>query len=349
MAKIIDRHNRKQLKEKRRKRAQIGTVCGKKVRWKLEMYYLIYDLALKGLSNFKISKELGVNYQTLQRWVHSPKSIKITTPDGDVIKNLLEKARKPVKRDESTKTFLDFIYKRLPDDLKDLWEELNECDMVDEDGKMNKNGEKRRKDLLEMAGKRARQHLFLYAFCTADYNIGEACRIVNISRNTFDSWCRREEGFRRLMGEINEAKKDFFESKLVQAAKAGDVKAIIFGNKTLNKDRGYSEKLTVEHQGTILHNHNHTMINLDELYLPVDVRKRILEAVKNKEERERLASQDQPKRIEHDKEEVIDAEYTIQHDNTKLPEDDEENVYDFEDEGDLEFEMQSKEEESNEK
>ena len=56
---------------------------------------------------------------------------------------------------------------------------------------------------------------------------------------------------------------------------AGTSSAIIFANRTLNRDRGYSEKLLVEHSGTI----QHLLIPLQRLNLPMEVLLQIEEAM----------------------------------------------------------------------
>jgi len=277
---------------------------GKEIKWSPDMYYIIYDLASKGLPNTKICEELGINQSTMANWLRQPKIQGFTPPDGPTLKRCLAEARKPKPKDDSVATFLEFVFDRLPDHLKGLWEEINACDQAPQ-------GQKRKTQILRMQSKRILQHLFLYAFCQTNFNISNACQVISITRETYIQWTK-EINFKRLMLEINEAKKDFFESQLVKAAKKGDTKAIIFANKSLNKDRGYTEKTIVEHTGTITH--SHTMINLDELYLPVNIRMAVLQAVKRLEERKRLEADgmEQPK-LEYQPEQVdldvIDGEF----------------------------------------
>jgi hypothetical protein len=84
--------------------------------------------------------------------------------------------------------------------------------------------------------------------------------------------------FAELVDEIHLHKKDFFESKLVELVQSGDSSATIFANKTMNRDRGYGDKTTIEHTGTVVVEQR--VVQIGDLALPVDVRRAILGAVR---------------------------------------------------------------------
>ena len=87
-----------------------------------------------------------------------------------------------------------------------------------------------------------RHELFIKSFNEQAFNISFACRTAGISRATYYFWMKRYPSFRRDLEEAIERKKDFVETALMKAISDGEVPAIIFANKTLNKDRGYVER-----------------------------------------------------------------------------------------------------------
>ena len=76
---------------------------------------------------------------------------------------------------------------------------------------------------------------------------------------------------------FNGTKKNFFESSLIGLVEEGHPGAVIFANKTVNADRGYSEKLRIEHTAQ-----GNDLIDINELELDLDTRKKILDAIRSK-------------------------------------------------------------------
>jgi hypothetical protein len=79
-------------------------------------------------------------------------------------------------------------------------------------------------------------------------------RILGCSYNTVTNYQRRYASVARAMHEEREKFKDYLEHALHKRVEAGDTTAIIFGLKTLCKDRGYVE--TVEVEGSHSHYHD---------------------------------------------------------------------------------------------
>ncbi|MGB4092737.1 MAG: hypothetical protein WBK46_12485 [Ruminococcus flavefaciens] len=91
--------------------------------------------------------------------------------------------------------------------------------------------------------------------------MSRACRAFRITRKTFYEWLKTDEHFRALIDEAREEIKDFAESQLLTLMKGipkldeqgriigwvsrPDTAAIIFFNKTRNKDRGYVERMEI--------------------------------------------------------------------------------------------------------
>lgn len=84
---------------------------------------------------------------------------------------------------------------------------------------------------------------FLEVFKEKLGNISIACRTFGIERGTFYNWYNCDPAFKKAADDIKEIRKDFIENAFINRVNAGDTAAIIFGLKTICKDRGYVEKV----------------------------------------------------------------------------------------------------------
>lgn len=98
---------------------------------------------------------------------------------------------------------------------------------------------------LPKKGMMIKQQKFLSALIVHSFNIASSCKDVGISRSTYYLWLRKCAWFAEQIHELNESKIDLYEQALHQSILNGDTRAIIFGLKTLGKDRGYVERDTV--------------------------------------------------------------------------------------------------------
>lgn len=249
-----------------------------KTLWKDTYYVKAYQLAKSGFTNTKVAAGLGVTLTTLEKWISKKAALREALTDA-----------RSVDEAGAAASFRDYVYQRLDPHLRDLWDTINRFEK-------EKNGILRIEALLEAKGKRTRQRLWLYALTNSNFNPSAACRKVNISRQTFEAWCG-DPDFQSLVDEIDWHKGNFFEAQLVRLVKSGDTHATIFANRTFNRDRGYNDKLEVE--GKIQHEHSYT---LDDLDLPADQLRSILDAITKKEQG----------LLEHkDDKDTIDAEFTV--------------------------------------
>lgn len=223
----------------------------------------LYELCREGLKMTPIASAMGVDVQTLKKW-------KANDPD---VAYAWKAGRDAASKNKVGDAFLNYVHGRLPSDLQDLWRDINGIDVQDS------NAEKRIERLLEGKGKRIRQSLFIHAMVATNFNRAEACRKVNLSYDAVTNWLRTDPEFARLMDMVTEMKKDFCESALMGLVSQGDTSAVIFTNKTLNRDRGYDPKVTVKHEGTVNH-----QLDIASLGLPAEVMRAILEAVRKKQE-----------------------------------------------------------------
>jgi hypothetical protein len=238
----------------------------KRSAYKEDMLFRIYDLAKVGTSDVQISKTLGIDTKTLARW----------RDEIPAVEAALRTAREV--KDQSNKTgtvqFQEYVYRRLPENLQTLWDRLMECDG-------SSNGMKRREALLQSGGLRARQHLFVHALVSSNFNASKACGRMNISKATLDNWMQRDPDFADLLDQVHWHKKNFFESHLMDLIVAGDPKAILMVNQTVNADRGYGKKVEVAHTGEV--KQLHEVVSVDDLELPLDVRRAMLAAIRSKQ------------------------------------------------------------------
>ena len=86
---------------------------------------------------------------------------------------------------------------------------------------------------------------FLQALENKEFNISEACKSINIGRQTYYDWLKDDE-FKEKVDDLKESDLDFTESALRKLIKKGTVIATIFKLKTKGKDRGYIEKQEVQ-------------------------------------------------------------------------------------------------------
>jgi hypothetical protein len=119
--------------------------------------------------------------------------------------------------------------------------------------------------LFERSGEGVRKQLFLHALVNSYFNPTQACKKVNIPYSRFKKWLEEDFDFSQLLLQIQEHKGNLYEEKLTKVAvEDEDVSALIHINKTFNRNRGYGEKLEIEHTGVI---RNELTISLDEALL----------------------------------------------------------------------------------
>ena len=229
-------------------------------KFRATFYVATYELARDGMSDEQIAKALGVVGQTFRRWCAR----------RPALRDALERARNPATDDRPT--FHQYVYDHLPPHLRELWDKINECEELE-------NGIERIEALLADKGKRARQHLFLYALTQSMFNVSAALRKLGLSRRTFDAWTKSDPEFAELMDEIHWYKENFFEQAFIGRVAAGDTAAIIHAAKTQLRGRGYNDKVEVVHSGSIT---TEAVVNIAELDLDVETRRKVLTALRKK-------------------------------------------------------------------
>lgn len=233
-------------------------------KWDDRHLVTVYQLAREGLPEKQIAQALGVKPDTFRSWKMKRRALR----------DACQRGRKHNGTNGTNATFRDYVYNRLPPNLQELWHKINACELEE-------YGPQRLDALFAEGGKRARQHLFIYAYVDSNFNMSNAMGKIGVSRRLFHVWCEQDADFAELIDELHWHKKNFFEAALIGRVVAGDTAAILHVNKTINADRGYSEKVRVEVTGAV--EHTVAALSFDDLDLPLDTRKQILAAMRAKQ------------------------------------------------------------------
>lgn len=220
----------------------------------------IYILAKEGKTIKDIAAALGVSEPQFHAWLR----------ERPVVRYAVDKGKSTGPKEAAVK-LQDYVYKRLPEHLQTVWDEI--C-YWEEAG----SGIEKIEAMMANEGLHARQSLWLHAMVSGSFNASDACKKVGVSMTTLKNWIANDPDFAELVDELQVHKKNFFESALIDLVTSRDAMAVIHANKTINRDRGYSEKIDVNVSGTV--NHNVTVVSIDTLQLPIETREQILSALR---------------------------------------------------------------------
>jgi hypothetical protein len=96
-----------------------------------------------------------------------------------------------------------------------------------------------------------KQELFLSNFYKSACNVAVSCKAIGVSRETYYNWLNDYDSFKKKVEEEKEGLLDFVEGKLMSRIQKDDTTAIIFHLKTKGKERGYTEKIELDHSGEL--------------------------------------------------------------------------------------------------
>lgn len=245
--------------------------------WKDENYVNIYELRKAGASKKEICDVLEVDKKTLEYWIECRPALAAVFEQTE-----------PNKNGED-----EFFYKQLNPEYQAIWDELK---------KVSKKISTwdRAKMMLDNAGEKARQRLFLHALCVTCFSVNQSMKMVGVSKSDLSKW-ERDPMFVKLAGQIEWHKKNFIDDAMLKLVARGVPAAVMFAAKTMNKDRGWQEKHIVEHTGEVAHT-----VKLADLLekMPLDQQLAILDTFKDMEEIET------ERRLEAALEDnVVDAEF----------------------------------------
>jgi len=231
-----------------------------------------YDAWLRETNPVKVAAALEIDSQVLHKRLAA-------YPELKEAKELADSRR------AKQETFAGYVYQQLSPPSRAIWDQLQFWN--ESEGAYEKI-----ESILSGQAKEMRQELFVHAMVTSNFNLSAACRMVGVSRLMLDGW-KKDLAFRQMIEEIQWHKKNFFEHALMDLVDQRNPGAVMFVNRTINADRGYAEKLAVEHSGQV-----NTGFSLDELDLPLHTRKEILDAVRRKTQANNGAEQEAPIDVE---------------------------------------------------
>lgn len=227
------------------------------------MYVEVYVLASQGNKKKEIAAQLGVSTIAFNRWVEKNEALAEAYNRG-----------KERFKGQNGNGFIDYVYGLLPSKLQRTWDAIKE----------NKGNPDEIDSILSKKNEKAKKQLFVHAWVSCNFNPSRACKAINLSPSVFKRWMDQDD-FRELLGQVQEHKKNFFEECLVKSARKGEVAAIMFANRTLNRDRGYGDKTELEISGNLNHKHEN-LVNFDKIGLPVELQKQIMHYYRLHKEKE---------------------------------------------------------------
>jgi len=246
--------------------------------WDDSYYVKIYRLAFNGASDLMIAKNMGVSLNAFRKWIE----------EKPAVADALDQGRKSRRGSDGFKEFMRHVSEKIPASLKSLWEKLS-----------SPNEEVRQDTITDEKEYTTRkvQRLFIHAFIAMNFDRAAACRAVGIDFGKLISWKTKDKKFKKLYDFlVTEAKGDFYESALLDLVAVRDSSAVIFANRTFNKDRGYGNQLTVKMQGEVEHKHSVPLKELSQ-----ETKRKMLEEIRSK----KLALEDRTSG------KVIDAEFVV--------------------------------------
>lgn len=244
----------------------------KRVKWNPKLLITVYEYAKSGYPNAKIAQGIGVQPTTFDRWLKERGSLR----------DALSRGRGG--KEKGGQTIIEYIYGRLSNEAKRVWDNLQDC-MANEDH--GASTAERVDAVFADKGMKMRKLMFLHALVQHNYNISEACRMVNTSITIINRW-KADPQFCRLFDEMTFHQKNFIEGALMKKVAEGDTTAVIFAAKAKLAERGYTDKKVIEGKIDHNHNHQHTMINIDELPLSIACKREILTAIRNQQHQQEM-------------------------------------------------------------
>ena len=221
-------------------------------RWAFHYFALLLRTAPLTLS--RIAVEMGVADNTIAKLVRSP----MFALAREVAKEI-----KPHRED----TFGRYVFRRLSKEGQELWKRIAFWSEHDE-------GNSYVDRILSKTNTHVRQELFIHALVTYAFDVSRACRMVGVSLQTLETW-KKQESFGKLLEEIQFHKKNFFEKAMLDLVAQRNPMAVIYANKTINADRGYGDRVEVQHSIS-------PGFNFADLDLDLNTRRKVLDAIRRR-------------------------------------------------------------------
>lgn len=234
-----------------------------KVQWRSEMVLDIYLYAKSGMTQQQIAEALGVSKARFSRWLNGRRPAALYA---------WERGHATLMENKNNPTFVDYVLGHLDPEARSVWQQIE----LWEEGA---DAYDQVKALFDLQPDLIQQQLFVHSLVSCSFDVHKALKRICLSKRKLELWTS-DPNFNKLMEEMKWHKKNFFEGSLVDLVKAKNSAAVIFANKTLNADRGYGEKMEMQVSGQV--NVVHTLVPITELNLPLETKKDILRAIRER-------------------------------------------------------------------
>jgi hypothetical protein len=229
----------------------------KNTRWKVDLEFILtfYDCYVRQQSLRVAAAALNMRLTQLTLLIRNNTELQLAQEMAD--------------QNRPKSTLKHYILTSLSKETRVIWDRLTKTKTLEEiDAVFHKRPIK------------MRQQLFCHAILHTGYDISRACAMVGVDRMQMEKW-KGDLEFLQMLEEVQFHKKNFFEHALIGLVTEGYPGAVIFANRTINRDRGYSEKVTIES--------NLAGVQVDwdiaDLDLDVATMKKVLDAIERKKAR----------------------------------------------------------------
>lgn len=239
----------------------------KKGEWIVSLEFILkfYDCYMRERHLRKAAAALEVSLATINKLVAECDEIKLAREMADHFRHQSNLAK--------------YVMRNLSPEARKTWEELQTKTTAEEV-----------EELFKCHPVKLRQQLFCHALLSSCYDVSDSCRMVGINRNVIEMW-RHDLDFLQMLEEVRFHKKNFFENALLGLVAESHPGAVIFANRTINADRGYSEKLEVTNRTEEI---SASDFDISDLDLDLETQRKILKAIeKKKRERQQDNEQDE--------------------------------------------------------
>lgn len=219
------------------------------------------------VAHIKSRTESGVRFQANEMGMEIRRFQRLTThPHWIQVREIVEKHQSARTRE---KTFGHYVFKHLSEEAGKTWKELQFW--AD-----HEDGQTQIRKIMDGKGKKLRQELFIHALVSTHYDMSRALSLTGLPKTTLEHW-RDDLQFAQLFDEIQWHKKNFFEKAMMDLVAERNPLATVWVNKTVNADRGYSEKIQVQHSLA------DAGWSFEDLDLDVETRRKVLEAIRKRQ------------------------------------------------------------------
>lgn len=199
----------------------------KEVEWDDEFYVRCYQLAKTGSTNGQIASILGYSMESFRK-------VREERPALD----------KALKEAREKKGIGNFIYGKLSKEAQACWRRVMSAEK-------EVNSVRKIEKLFGVYGEGIKKELFLHCLAATYFNPTKACRKLGMPLREYKTWVENDFEFAQLMLEMQEHRSDFYDEAFNDLIVKREPSVVLHAQKTFNGNKGFSDKLKVEHTGEV--------------------------------------------------------------------------------------------------